>query len=163
MASHRQIAANRRNARRSTGPRTPAGVKRAARNALRHGLTIPLARDPVACAEIDRLAAALVGPCPTPARHEQARIAAEAEFELRRVRAHRKALLDRKAVELAAHQHEADQRWEPVAFDENHEASATAAALPELEALERYERRAASRRKRAMRWLMYTAAATTNG
>ncbi len=162
MASHRQIAANRRNARRSTGPRTPAGVKRAARNALRHGLTIPLVRDPVACAEINRLAAALVGRPPSPARLEQARIAAEAEFELRRVRAHRKSLLDRKAVELAAHQHEADQRSEPVAFDNQRGGIAIAAALPELEALERYERRAASRRKRAMRWLMYTTA-TTNG
>jgi hypothetical protein len=32
-------AANRRNARRSTGPRTAAGKERSARNALRHGLT----------------------------------------------------------------------------------------------------------------------------
>ena len=162
MVSLRQIAANRRNARRSTGPRTPAGVKRAARNALRHGLGIPLARDPLACAEIDRLAAALVGRCPTPARLEEARIAAEAEFELRRVRGHRKALLNRKAAELAAHEPDEDQRSEPLVLDGRYEASALAAALPELQALERYERRAASRRKRAMRWLMYTTA-TTNG
>src|SRR5690349_8436328 len=39
MASEKQIAANRRNARRSTGPRTPAGKVRAALNALTHGLT----------------------------------------------------------------------------------------------------------------------------
>ena len=38
MATHAQIAANRRNAKRSTGPRTPAGKTIAARNALRHGL-----------------------------------------------------------------------------------------------------------------------------
>src|SRR6266508_2917173 len=59
-------------------------------------------RDPIASAELKRLAAALVGRSPSPYRLDQARIAAEAEVEVRRVRAHRKALLDRKAVELAA-------------------------------------------------------------
>ncbi len=34
-----QLAANRRNAQNSTGPRTDAGKKRASLNALRHGLT----------------------------------------------------------------------------------------------------------------------------
>jgi hypothetical protein len=38
MASERQIAANRRNALRSTGPRTQRGKLRSRRNALRHGL-----------------------------------------------------------------------------------------------------------------------------
>lgn len=39
MTSARQIAANRRNAQRSTGPRTKVGKDRSRRNALRHGLT----------------------------------------------------------------------------------------------------------------------------
>jgi hypothetical protein len=39
MASRRQITANRRNARKSTGPRTSAGKLRSRRNALKHGLT----------------------------------------------------------------------------------------------------------------------------
>ncbi len=35
--SSRKVEANRRNARKSTGPRTPTGKKRVSRNALRHG------------------------------------------------------------------------------------------------------------------------------
>lgn len=43
MASEKQIAANRRNAKRSTGPRTAAGKLRTSQNAYLHGLSIPLA------------------------------------------------------------------------------------------------------------------------
>src|SRR5260370_22723983 len=39
MTSFRQIEANRRNALRSTGPRTEAGKQASRRNAVRHGLT----------------------------------------------------------------------------------------------------------------------------
>jgi hypothetical protein len=39
MTSQKQIAANRRNAAKSTGPRTPAGKFVASRNAADHGLT----------------------------------------------------------------------------------------------------------------------------
>ena len=44
MATEAQIVANRANARKSTGPRTPEGKERASRNALKHGL---LAREAV--------------------------------------------------------------------------------------------------------------------
>ncbi len=39
MTSFRQIEANRRNALRSTGPKTEEGKQQSRRNALRHGLT----------------------------------------------------------------------------------------------------------------------------
>jgi hypothetical protein len=39
MATDRQIAANRRNAQRSTGPQTEEGKVKSSRNALKHGLT----------------------------------------------------------------------------------------------------------------------------
>ena len=39
MASNRQVAANRRNAAKSTGPRTKRGKEVVIKNAMRHGLT----------------------------------------------------------------------------------------------------------------------------
>ncbi len=39
MISEKQLAANRRNARHSTGPRTDAGRKASSLNARRHNLT----------------------------------------------------------------------------------------------------------------------------
>jgi hypothetical protein len=44
MASERKIAANRRNAQKSTGPRSDAGKKRSSRNAYRPGLAAGVGR-----------------------------------------------------------------------------------------------------------------------
>src|ERR1700738_4055947 len=50
MTSLRQIESNRRNAQKSTGPKTETGKQRASQNAIRHGLTaetvIKLLEDP---------------------------------------------------------------------------------------------------------------------
>src|SRR6516164_9754675 len=45
-ANEKMLAANRANAARSTGPRTRAGKAVVARNALRHGLNVPVQADP---------------------------------------------------------------------------------------------------------------------
>jgi hypothetical protein len=89
MTSEAKIAANRRNARRSTGPRTTAGKLRVRRNALRHGLAAIVVRDPAVTAEVERVAA---GICSADAlEREQALIVAEAQItlkQIRRARAH---------------------------------------------------------------------------
>ena len=51
MTSFRQIEANRRNARLSTGPITEEGKKRSRQNALRHGLTAETVIDALEDAE----------------------------------------------------------------------------------------------------------------
>lgn len=45
LPSPKRLQANRRNARRSTGPRTAAGKQRSAQNAVRHRLSVPLPDD----------------------------------------------------------------------------------------------------------------------
>jgi hypothetical protein len=55
MASEKQIAANRRNAQKSRGPRSVAGKARASRNAIRHGLAANFWKDPSATHAIEAM------------------------------------------------------------------------------------------------------------
>ena len=132
MTSEKKIAANRRNAKLSTGPRTKDGRAKASRNACRHGLTVSIASDPVLSGGADRLARAIAGddfailPC--------ARIAAEAEIELSRIGRARARLLEAGRG----------------AGDSN-DGEALAATLLALTKMDRYERRAFSLLKRALR------------
>jgi hypothetical protein len=98
MATPAQIAANRRNARKSTGPRTAAGKAVSSRNALRHGLAaraaIVLGEDP---ADLQRFRAELrAALAPKDGREEWlAETAAEAAWRLRRVWRAEAALVNR--------------------------------------------------------------------
>mgnify|MGYP003565695461 FL=1 len=59
-SSRRQRAANRRNARLSTGPKTESGRARVSQNAFRHGLSRPVApNEPNVCAVAEALASEL--------------------------------------------------------------------------------------------------------
>jgi hypothetical protein len=131
MASKRQIAANRKNAKKSTGPRSKAGREASRHNARRHGLAIAIETDPAFQHDIEKLAKAL-----SPGQNvgEDARDAARAELDLMRIRKIRTSLFEMLSL---------------VANDAN---SVSLAELNDkLAKLERYERRAFSRRKRALR------------
>lgn len=88
MTSERQRAANRTNARKSTGPKTTAGKSRAAGNARRHGLTA--APDMASLARWYRIilddSTALPDAFERDPYRRAARILAEAEAQLERVR-----------------------------------------------------------------------------
>jgi hypothetical protein len=88
-----RLAANRRNALRSTGPKSPSGKRRAARNALKHGLAVPLRADPGVLDRIEALSRLIAGEGADTARLTLARRVAEAQVDLERVRAARGALL----------------------------------------------------------------------
>jgi hypothetical protein len=141
MASPRKIVANRRNAQHSTGPRTAKGKSRSKRNALRHGLAVTLPTIGASGREVERLASAIAGQDSDPCRRYFAVMAAEAELELRRVR----------AVRLSSLIPQTPAGSPPP--DSQQKTENLAATLPNLLRLDRYERRALSRRNRALRQL----------
>ena len=211
MTSQRRIAANRKNAKKSTGPRTRRGKARASRNAIRHGLNAADFGNSARCDKVDRIARMLCQHDPDASRYEQAIIIGESQLLLARVRAARIAAIERirkGAVQCARpspgypSSDEIDdlfrdlkhgdfrnlksvmnrftsmlnaltnnQRPVPKPRKPSQPASDTCAtspkptgdsnvldevaclcqAIPELQKLERYERRALSRRRRAIR------------
>jgi hypothetical protein len=100
------------------------------RNAVRHGLAADLvAQNPEAAADGERIAASLGGRQDDYCERGEARIIAEAQVTLKRIRTMRTNILD---------------------------AALTVSSLEQLLRLERYEERALSRRKRAVRALLET-------
>ena len=94
MATERQIAANRRNAVKSTGPRSSAGKRRARRNSYRHGLSVAAAGRPE---QVERLARKIAGADGDAMILEQARSVAQAQLELIQIRRMRASLIQRMA------------------------------------------------------------------
>jgi hypothetical protein len=95
MATERQIAANRRNAGKSTGPRTRAGKKRASRNSYRHGLSYGVAGAAAFAKHIEALAQKIAGRGADVITLEIARSVAGAKFELAQIRRIKVALIAR--------------------------------------------------------------------
>jgi hypothetical protein len=171
MASARQIAANRRNARKSTGPRSGAGKNRAGRNAYRHGLSLRLPSGAAVARQLDQLARKIAGGAQDPMILDLARTAAEAVLDLARIRRTRIAMIEcvsvfgaieppplfssMREVNAFLRQGVVPAPPDPVATMPTDEPARTAEAirraLPDLRKLDRYERRAAARRDRAVR------------
>ena len=144
MASERQIAANRANARKSSGPRSSAGKSRASSNAYRHGLSLSVGTNSPLAPQLETLARKIAGNAVDAITLERAREIAQAEFDLARVRRAKVALIESARACVAA------DRPPMPPQDPDRSAEAIRRALPELCKLERYERRAAVRRDRAV-------------
>jgi len=124
MASERQFEANRKNAKRSTGPKTGAGKARSSRNALRHGLARTTIANEVAP---EGLIAALISSVNHSMQLEDAESLVRAKGILSRIRIIRHEAL--------------------IALLECH----TPSSLRTLKSLERYERTALAKQKRVLR------------
>jgi hypothetical protein len=174
LTSDRKTRANRANARASTGPKTKQGRARARRNALRHGLSIPVYSDPAWSVELEALAREIIGRNANAETQGPARQIAEAQIDLRRVRFARYRFLSEALSDPHCHPRASvgeevklvrsllprGVKNAPVAALEKLMTSAT--ELPEnlamilsekakqLLAIGRYERRALSRRKIAI-------------
>ena len=179
MTSGRQQRANRANAKSSTGPKTAAGKARAAQNAFRHGLNVPVRSDPLLAPEIEAMARRISSRYADDETMEGARRIAEAQFDLNRVRNRRRLLITQflvdpyfvprhirrlqlgaciwlSAVSVPAccliEVHKLKELFTPIP-PESEEKLATILRqkTSELATLDRYERRALSRRKAAIR------------
>jgi hypothetical protein len=175
MTSERQIAANRRNARKSTGPRSSAGKKRASRNAYRHGLTLSITSTAAYAKQLDKLVREIAGDTEDPILLDRARAIAQAELELARARRAKLALIERacafgeldptrslssmtRIIRLlnafypgrVALPKPSDSSATMPSQEPERSAEAIRRVLPELRKLNRYERRAAARRDRAV-------------
>src|SRR6195256_4930989 len=134
MTSIARIAANRANARKSTGPKTAAGKARVSRNARRHGLSRPLFCEGAYTPHVEALAREIAGEDATSERLALAGNIAAAQLDLARIRIAKRDLQDAANFCTTDTQYPCD--W---------------SVLPQLERLDRYEQRVLTRRRRAIR------------
>jgi hypothetical protein len=166
LTSERKIKANRANARASSGPKTAQGRARAARNSLRHALSLPVCSNPALSEEVETLTREIAGPGAKAETKELARRVAEAQIDLRRVRYARHQLLSRTLAD-PHYESRANTQEKPQDLPEATVlqivtttpqgpykfAMILSQEAKKLLAMDRYERRALSRRKFAIRAL----------
>jgi len=172
VSSTKKLWANRANARASTGPRTAKGKARAAQNARRHGLNLPVVFDSVLSRRAEALARKIVGKAGNNEVYQLAHRIAEAQTDLIRIRQARLDLLARNLsdpdygkAEAMAYNRKLVTKILPyinlvpqllemlrVPPEGPHKIVAALSDLTkQLTLLDRYERRTLSRRKFAIR------------
>lgn len=133
MASDKQIAANRANAEKSTGPKTATGKLKSSQNSRRHGLCTPLELDTSALAKTAAITRALATDEADESKRVTAEAFAHAQLELERIRMVRMVRMVRMG-----------------AADPEHSEIRT---LRQLVSLDRYERYKITKRRKASRKL----------
>jgi hypothetical protein len=144
MTSAAKIRANRRNALRSTGPKTAAGKVQSQRNAFKHGLALDLDHDESRRQEVDLLALELARLSAEP--REQLRLIAKLQIALERIQQTQAKIIERHMTSVF-------EEIDDSLTDEARIARARIRALPELMRLERYQRRGLSALRRMLRHL----------
>ena len=136
IISERRLLANKRNAQRSTGPKTAKGKLISRNNAFRHGLARRVATDPAFSTHLENLTAMLAEGSNDAWHRELAQNVAECMLELDRIRAASSQILlglgEFESADLAGHEE----------------------AVAQLQKIDRYEQRLYARRRKAVRALV---------
>jgi len=178
VTSARKVQANRTNARASTGPKTAAGRVRSAQNARRHGLSLSAVSDPALSPDIKALGQTIAGAGADCELIECAHRIAAAQIDIARVRLARHEAIARAlsnpeyqssaAIKLSAILAKRVEKYSSLLRPEtvrqfrishpipkptgpNKLATILSELSAKLLAMDRYERRALSRRKFAIR------------
>jgi hypothetical protein len=151
VTSELKVRANRLNARASTGAKTIGGRARAAQNARRHGLSVPVLLNAGLSEEVEALAREIAGSKVDCEILQLAREIAEAQIDLMRIRYTRQHVLSEllKSPE-SIQRHMINDKFAPRCAGV-YELATILAKARQFNALDRYERRALSRRKYAVR------------
>ena len=147
MPNERRLRANRANARRSTGPTSASGKARAAQNARQHGLSLDILADPALARDVEDLAQRIAREAQRPDLIDLARRVAQAQIDVQRIRQFCHERLEAALSGLDGGQGGAPPR----VCSADDFAVALEPLTQHLKKIDRYTRRALSRRKFAVR------------